>query len=465
MDELRFPSEEQLDELLRNQPEFDLAAVKHRTMERIERPSRRRPPLLRGLLAAVLICAMSASALAAADLATNGRVTAALGLRPTPAEQAEEPAPAEVPEKIPEKAPEEPLVKAEPVPEPEEPEPPVMDTQVREALRLTEEQAERLRPAVQQVDGTSTCQDITMTVEQMTGDRNLVYIKLRFDFPEELPMSQELKFREMSFGLGSLSWNCKAIDRTGRSVTYLLTLRPDEDLAGRSVTLTVEDFGYEVDRGIEGFCVTLREGVVTCATVDERGNLAIENENLQVPEDLHWENGYASAELPDGRRQLYYDGSRGKQILYLSGGDFATADAQYSDFEVLVPGQWSHTWTIRYQDLSVGWSGEAAACGGKAILRGFRISPLSWEMTAEGDVGLILEELHRSFTVTLVYADGSTAEVTLNGRGTSTGASYEAPPGAEDGWYVMTTTGSFETPPDLTGVTAVIYEGQTLSLQ
>ena len=42
------------------------------------------------------------------------------------------------------------------------------------------------------------------------------------------------------------------------SVTYLLTLRPDEDLAGRDVTLTVEDFGYEVDRGIEGFCVTLR---------------------------------------------------------------------------------------------------------------------------------------------------------------------------------------------------------------
>ena len=59
-------------------------------MDRVSAPSHRRPPLLRGLLAAVLICAMSASALAAADLATNGRVTAALGLRPAPVEQAEE---------------------------------------------------------------------------------------------------------------------------------------------------------------------------------------------------------------------------------------------------------------------------------------------------------------------------------------------------------------------------------------
>ena len=463
MDELRFLSEEQLDELLRDQPEFDLAAVKRRTMERIAAPARRRPPLLRGLLTAALICAMSASALAAADLATNGRVTAALGLRPVPAEQVEEPAPAEVPEAEPEPA----AVRPEPAPEPEPEiqEPPVMDHQVREALQLTEEQAERLRPAVQQGDGTSTCQDITMTVEQMTGDRNLVYIKLRFDFPEELPMSQELKFREMDFGLDSLSWNCRAIYRTDRSVTYLLTLRPDEDLAGRDVTLTVEDFGYEVDRGIEGFCVTLREGIVTCATVDETGNLTIENENLQVPEDLEWENGYASAALPDGRRQLWYDGSRGKQILYLTGGEFATDAARYSDFEVLVPGKWSHTWTVAYQDLSVGWSGEAAACGGKAILRSFRISPLSWEMTAEGDVGLMLEEWHKSFAVTLVYADGRTAELTLHGRGTSAGASYEAPPGAEDGWYVMTTSGSLETPPDLTGVIAVIYEGQTLALQ
>lgn len=462
MDELRFPGEEQLDELVREQPEFDLAAVKRRTMERIAVPARRRPPLLRGLLAAVLICAMSASALAAADMATNGRVAAALGLRPAPAEQAEKPVLAEAPE--PEKIPELPPVKPEPVPEPE-PEPPVMDPRVREALQLTEEQAERLRPAVQQVDGTSTCQDITMTVEQMTGDRNLVYIQLRFDFPKELPMSRELKFRDMDFGLDSLSWNCRVIDRTDRSVTYLLTLRPDEDLSGRDVTLTVEDFGYEVDRGIDGFCVTLREDIVTCATVDEQGNLTIENENLQVPEDLEWENGYASAALPDGRRQLWYDGSRGKQILYLTGGEFATDAAQYSDFEVLVPGKWSHTWTVAYQDLSVGWSGEAAICGGKAILRSFRISPLSWEMTAEGDVGLMLEEWHKSFAVTLVYADGHTAELTLHGRGTSAGASYEAPPGAEDGWYVMTTSGSLETPPDLAGVTAVIYEGQTLALQ
>lgn len=463
MDKLRFPEEAQLDELLREQPEFDLAAVKRRTMDRVSAPSHRRPPLLRSLLAAILICAMSVSALAAADLATNGRVTAALGLRPAPAEQAEKPAPEKAPE--PERIPEEPPVKAEPAPEPEAQEPPVMDPQVREALQLTEEQTERLRPAVQQVDGTSTCQDITMTVEQMTGDRNLVYIKLRFDFPEELPMSQELKFRDMDFGLDSLSWNCRTIGRTDRSVTYLLTLRPDGDMAGRDVTLTVEDFGYEVDRGIEGFCVTLREDIVTCATVDENGSLTIENENLQVPEDLRWENGYASAELPDGRRQLWYDGSRGKQILYLSGGDFATDDAQYSDFEVLVPGTWSHTWTIAYQDLSVGWSGEASACGGKAILRSFRISPLSWEMVTEGDVGLMLEEWHKSFTVTLVYADGRTAELTLHGRGTSAGASYEAPPGAEEGWYVMTSSGSVETPPDLTGVTAVLYDGQTLELR
>ena len=55
--------------------------------------------------------------------------------------------------------------------------------------------------------------------------------------------------------------------------------------------------------------------------------------------------------------------------------------------------------------------------------------------------------------------------MTLNGRGTSGSASYEAPADAVEGWYVMTTSGSIETPPDLTGVTAVIYGSQTLELK
>ena len=109
MDEYRMPDERDLEELAGGTPEFDPEAVRARVRGRIA-PVHRRPPLLRGLAVAALVCAMSVSAMAAADMATNGRITAALGLRAEP--------------EVPPPAVEEPLPEPEIVPPPAPPAPP-----------------------------------------------------------------------------------------------------------------------------------------------------------------------------------------------------------------------------------------------------------------------------------------------------------------------------------------------------
>lgn len=457
MEERRVPNEEELDELLGAMPEFDPAAVKRRTMERVAVPKRRRLPVLRGLLAAALVCAMSVSAMAVADMATNGHFTAALGLRAgkaveKPEEKPEEPAAAEeystlAPAPVPT-----PAKEPEPVPEP-----PVMDAQVQDALALTSEQAERLRPAVQQINGAATDKEITMSVLQMLGDRHNAWIKIRFDFPQDLPVGGRMKFRETNLGLDSYSWDWEELERTERSATYLLKVFSYDDLMGKEIALTVQDYGYEVNRNTEGFTVGLKADRVSLAKVDPQGNLIIEDENITAPEDLPWKDGYARVEQEDGGLWLYYDGSRGKQTLLFSGGQLSTTDGQYPRFEVVVEGTWSHTWALTYEDLSLGWTGEAVILDPAVTVKSLRLGSLSWEMTLEGDAYGLLKNRDMP-AAELVYADGTTEELLLDGRAVS----YDTV--GEEGWCVITRMGDFETPLDLSRVTAIWMGGQEFPL-
>ena len=147
MTENRIPTEQELDALLDRQPPFNLEAVKVRTLSRIGeqagQPVKRRTPLRCFLIAAV-ICALSVSAVTAADYVTAGRLSAALGIRKPAEEQVSEPAPppeAETPPVHTEKP--------APAPEPEPaPEPPELDAQIAGALQVSQGQAQRLRPAV-----------------------------------------------------------------------------------------------------------------------------------------------------------------------------------------------------------------------------------------------------------------------------------------------------------------------------
>ena len=448
MDEYRMPDERDLEELAGGTPEFDPEAVRARVLGRIA-PVHRRPPLLRGLAVAALVCAISVSAMAAADMATNGRITAALGLRAEP--------------EVPPPAVEEPLPEPEIVPPPASPAPPPvteepkelpeLDPQVQDALALTPEQAQQLRPALQQVDGAATAKEITMSVIQMLGDRNNAWIKVRFDFPEQLPVGQRMRFRQTDFGLEDGSWGWQELEQTDRSATYLLKIHSYDALPGREITLTVRDYGYSVNRDEDGITVTLGDEGVTLVTVDPQGNMVIEEENVTVPEDLDWQEGYARTDEADGTLRLYYDGSRGKQLLRLSAGEVTTsAWEKYPNFEVVVEGEWSHRWTLDYADLSRSWSGREKLFQPAAEVTALCVSPLSWEIVLEGDIFALLQVEEQLGDARLRYADGTEVPLTLK----QNHGSYL--PLETEGVYTMSIRGLFESMPELEGVSALVLQ-------
>ena len=218
--EFHIPTEQELDALLGEEPQFDLDAVKRRALSRIgepaEQPRKRRLPL-RGLLIAAVVCVLSAGVVAAADHATNGQITQALGIRKPEVEAVAPPAPekAAVPE---EKAP--PVQPAKPKPVPEEP--PELDEQVAEALSIPKVQAHKLRPAVQKVGQTAEDQGVRMTVLQTLGDPSCLYIKLRFDFPETVTASGYLKFDSLNISLedaDGYGWSETILEQDDRSIT------------------------------------------------------------------------------------------------------------------------------------------------------------------------------------------------------------------------------------------------------
>lgn len=472
MTEHQIPTEWELDALLDGQPQFDLDAVKRRTLSRTEaapeRPRRRRAPL-RGLLIAAVICVLSISAVTAADYATEGRISTALGIRREPvAETAVEPeTPAEA---------EPPVQEAAPVqiaaPEPEPAEPPELDEQVAAALQVDTAQARRLRPAVQAVERTAEDQDIRLTVLQTLGDPSCLYVKLRFDFPAGSPLASigqgevwgpKRQFEDFSVEIEGTgySYGCTVLEENETSVTYLMEITGfhDSGLNGQPVTVTVKNYGmphqYTEDEvlhlageaGKPFTTIIYADGSMLWEATEE-DVAAVSAQVVAVPVSLP--AGFTVTRRADGNIVVSYDGLHGDQI----------EDAYWVPrFDTIIEGTWELSWTPLYQDTSLYWEGQASIFSPALTVTGLRVSPLSWEMdmTARELTGeaLAWELLPYSWTMQLRRQDGSLTDIPMRRAATS----YKP---TEDGLYTVTemTTGqSFDQPIDLSDVAAVVIDG------
>lgn len=433
------PDDHELDALLEQPPQFDLNAVKCHTLSRIDTgktPSAKRRSLLRYLLIAAVICALSATTLAT-DYAMGGPITRTLGLRkpaeiqlPPPVEESQPPAAASVPQSNP-----------EPQSAPEPPEPPEMDRQVASALQISESQAQSLRPALQTVEQTAEDQDVRMTVLQTLGDPYCLYVKLRFDFPEATPAHADLEFDEMDVsleGADGYRWEWTVLERDTQSITYLLhiQLSGEPSLNGLTATVSVKDYGtphrYTEDEvlqmaGEDGVSYTTilypDKTVVRDPSDEVLASLPPESEPLiLVPE------GFTVSCRTDGSKVVTYDGQHGDQMFeaYL-----------VPDFDAVIQGQWEQSWTISYQDLSRYWEGEVTLSDPHTTLTGIRLSPLSWDMqvTIRELAG---EELgfgrmyDRVTSVQLLHEDGTLTEAPVRPNSASGDQTLE-------GEYMITT--------------------------
>ena len=464
----RIPTEQELDTLLDAPPRFDPEAVKRRTMARIassdtpDTPprSRRRFPL-RGLCIAAVVCALSVSAMAAADFATSGLLSQALGLVPR-----EAPAPALPEEPSPVLLP---VTPAPQTPEKEEPEvQPELDEQLKEALSLSPDQTKVLRPAVQSVNGTAEQQGIRMTVLQTLGDANQLYIKLRFDFSKEVPHSGYLDFHSITVSISGAeeqSWHADILDQDARSVTYLLStfIRAGTSLSGRTITVSAEDYGHshiytEQDsvelNGTAGHPFALQ--VLPDGT--QRQNLS-EEQIAALPAPVSaspiCSEGFTIQTLTDGSYFVRYDGAYDQSVTILLSPNFDT----------VIPGKWEHSWVLDYQDLSRKWEGSDTVFSPCLTMSSFFISPLSWRaaFTAREEVGSELGAgliYTRNWNAQLLYADGTQSDLALSFTGVSSSSSI-------DGNTCITefnAGNTFDSPIDLTGVTAIILDGKEFPL-
>ena len=473
MTEHHIPTEEELDSLLAQQPQFDLDAVKRRTHSRIgaapERPRRLRAPF-RGLLIAAVICVLSVSAVTAADYATEGRISSALGIRRVPAEPASQP---ETVEKLTAPVEETPAVQAAaPAPEPE-PVPPELDEQIAAALQVDTAQARRLRPAVQAVEQAAEDQDIRMTVLQTLGDPSCLYVKLRFDFPEGSPLAaagavkkedlaRQFERVDLSFeDMYSYTYSWHLLESNGTSATYLLKIfNTSHNLSGQTVTITFENYGsphmYTEDEVLhlagdagKPFTTIIHPDGTLLWDAGEEDLAAVSSEVTAAPVSVP--DGFTVTRRADGNIVVSYDGLHGNQI----------ADVYWVPrFDTVIEGKWEQSWTLSYQDTSLYWTGEASIFSPSLTVTRVRISPLSWdlELTAReltGDAlgsGLLFNE---KFTMRLCRKDGSFTDLSIDECGSS--GKHR-----EDGLYTITDMNfhsRFDQPIDLTDVAAVIIGG------
>lgn len=473
------PTEQELDALLDRPPQFDLDAVKRRTLSRVteeaKHPGRKRMPL-RGLLLAAVICVLSISAVTAADYATEGRISTALGIRreqaepvsaPEPAPEAETPPPQEVS-----------LPPAAPAPPEPEPEPPELDGQLAGVLRISQSQAQKLRPAVQAVEQTAEDRDIRMTVLQTLGDPACLYVKLRFDFPEGSPLASigqsndltrrfehvDLTFEDMY----SYSWSWSVLDSDETSVTYLLRIsNASNRLNGQTVTVSFENYGsphmYTEDEVLhligeagKPFTTIIRPDGSMLWDAAEEDVAALSAEVTAVPVSLP--DGFTAERRADGNTVVSYDGLHGDQI----------ADAYWVPrFDTVIAGKWEQSWTLSYQDTSLYWEGEASLFDPSLTMTSFRLSPLSWEgdfttrgLTGDDGANSALQYLHR-WTLQLRRRDGSLTDISMEYGGGGWGETEQ------DGDYTVTAMHCgfrFDQPIDLTDAVSIIVDGKELPI-
>lgn len=464
MTKIHIPTEQELDALLDQQPRFDLDAVKHRTLSRIgneaEQPRKRRLPL-RSLLIAAVVCILSAGVVAAADYATDGQITKALGIR-KPEVQAVTPP---EPEKAPMPEEKEPLTQpTKPKPTPETP--PELDAQVAEALSIPKEQAQQLRPAVQKVGQTAEDQGVRMTVLQTLGDPACLYIKLRFDFPETVTAGGYLKFDSLNISLedaDGYGWREIILEQDDRSITYLLSTHfyGGDSLNGQTITVTAENYGhphqYTANEAVQ---LAGEAGKPYTSILYPDGTIdweVTEEDLAALPPEAEptviYSEGFTISVRTDGSKVVTYDGEHGDQTLtvYLA-----------PNFDAVVAGKWEQSWTLSYQDLSTYWKGEAELFDPRLTLTELRLSPLSWEarFTAREPQGEVLGFgllYGKEWNVRLRRRDGSLTDLPQH---FNAGLSEEGTP---DGMYTVSTfsTGTvFDQPIDLTDVTAIVIDGK-----
>ena len=456
MNEHRIPTEQELDWLVQEMPRFDLSTVKRRTMESV-RPRKKRQ---RYLLAAAVVCLLSISAMAA-DYASEGPITRALGIRK------EALAVVEVPEAPPSPVltePEPPTPSPAPAPQA----PPPLDEALADALEIQPEHAQALRPAVQQVEKATEAQDVRMTVLQTLGDPACLYIKLRFDFPEPVSLGNRFETLEVTLADGSGGrWQASVLEQDERSVTYLLSTEfyGEPALQGQTVTVTAENFGHpHLYTDEERLSLTGEQGKPYTAILYPDGTADWEATEAQLaalpPEakpTIVRAEGFTISLRTDGSKVITYDGEHGDQALTLFLG---------SDFDAVVPGKWALTWTLSYQDLSRRWQGDAPLLDTRLSLTELRVSPLSWEarFTAREALGEELGAgllLGTNWVAQLRNKDGSLTDLPVRYQG---GLSREVSPDGTQTVSVLGMGAVFEKPMDMANAEAILFAGQEFPL-
>lgn len=448
MNEFRIPAEQELDELLTGDLQFDLEAVKRRTLSRVE-PAPRRSLPLRGLLIAAVVCGLSITALAAVSpishLFKPQKVQMPEDPLSPPAVEAPEPVPAPVPEPAP---------TPEPEPEPE-PEPPVLDTKITEALELTEQQAETLRPAAQDIQKAAENQGVTMTVLQTLGDDRNLLLTVRFDFPKEVPAGEELDFKALDFHLTdgrSFGQSYDILERTKTSVTYLLKIwsmgQPFE--SGLDVTLSFSDYGYPLEFTEDH--IQLQMNGEETVLIDPKGNINANSPDLSALDIASIEerpDGFTIFYAADGSTAVTYDGTHGLQYLtVLDNGAVLTGSDP--NFDTVIPGSWIQSWILDYETPSVSWTGEEGSFFKTASLTDFRLTALSWVGNFHGvDVIPIILAERNFWNFQILLKDGTLVPIQTSGK-------------SHGGYGACTDlrmTVYFSVPIDLANTSAVVING------
>ena len=441
MNEHRIPTDEELDALLKEPPQFSLDAVKDRTLSRVQNKPRKTQPL-RWLCIAAVVCTLSATALASVTDTTIAQFfrfqRTQMPEEPVSQPTVEEPI-AEEPAPIPEPA-------SEPEPEPEpEPAPPVLDTKIVEALELTEQQVETLRPAAQDIQKIAENQGVTMTVLQTLGDDRSLLLTVRFDFPKEVPAGEELDFKTLDFHLTdgrSFGQSYDILERTKTSVTYLLKIRsmgqPFE--SGLDVTLSFSDYGYPLEFTEDH--IQLQMNGEETVLIDPKGNINANSPDLSALDIASVEerpNGFTIFYAADGSTAVTYDGTHGLQYLtVLDNGAVLTGSDP--NFDTVIPGSWIQSWILDYETPSVSWSGEEGSFFETASLTDFRLTSLSW-------AGILAERDFWNFQILL--KDGTLAPIQTAGE-------------SHGGYGACTDlrmTVYFSVPIDLANTSAVVING------
>lgn len=459
MTEDRIPTEQELDALLFESPRFDLEAVKRRTLSRIAPPQKARKDLpLRGLFIAALVCALSVSAVAAGYVG-DGQLARVFNIirKPQVEEYSAEPLPD--PEPVP--VVEEPPAPAPvPVPEPEpepEPELPVLDEKIAAALEVTPQQAETLRPAVQNVDLTAEDREVKMTVLQSVGDMHTLYLTVRFDFPETVPVAEDLEFRKLKLRLDkstSFGYSKDVLERTESSVTYLFALDgTNEPLLGQTMTVTAEDYGRDtwVDedclptfaQGEKTMMVLPDKHIYPAATADEVAALATAPvDHTETPAD-----GLTVDYLTDGTMVAHYDGSQGRKWFTIFHDEQPRVEEGNLWFDIMLEGSWEQSWGLEYDALSLGWTGEVVIFEGAPPVKEITLSAFSWTTTFPQSE-IMHEVLPEEWQAQLLHADGSVTDFPMK----------------RTNWYstqddCIIVSNQFSNPIDVSGVTALIING------